>query len=91
MKHTIFVDSRKEIDDFSPTKYFNTVEELSDRAYNRPRKKALVEAMVQGAETDEIRHRRHMKKIKKRRERAYRELNERIEREEKLQSAAQQK
>ena len=89
-KHTIFVDSRKEIDEFNPTKYFDTVEELSGRAYNRPRKKALAEAKVRGTEEDDVRHRRQMKKIKKRRERAYRELNERIEREEKLQSAAQQ-
>ena len=89
-KHTIFVDSREEIDNFSPTKYFDTVEELSGRAYNRPRKKTLADAKVRGTEENEILHRRQMKKIKKRRERVYRELNERIEREEKLQSVAQQ-
>ena len=90
-KHTLFVNSREEIDNFSPTKYFDTVDELSSRAYNRPRKKTLAASKVQGTvEDNEILHRRQMKKLKKRRDRAYRELNERIEREEKLQAVAQQ-
>ena len=46
-KHTIFVDKIEGVDVFSATKYFNTVECLKNRAYNRPSKETLSNAPIQ--------------------------------------------
>lgn len=36
-KHTIFVDSKEEADEFDPAKHFDTAPELVHRTFNRPR------------------------------------------------------
>jgi U3 small nucleolar RNA-associated protein 11 len=46
-KHTIFVDSKEEADNFDPAKHFDTAPELVDRAFNRPRKSKLRAAALQ--------------------------------------------
>ena len=96
-KHTIFFDKDEDIEKFSASEYFDTVEELKNRTYNRPRKATLSKTTVRGGtvksiiesnaeEEDPVLLKRQMKKLKKKRKRAYNELNARIEREEKLQA-----
>jgi len=53
-KHTVFVDSMEEAVQFDPVKYFDTVPELVDRSFNRPRIETLQNEEVQGA-TDTVR------------------------------------
>lgn len=40
-KHTIFVDSKEEAENFEPTKYFDTTEEGLKKASNRPKLEML--------------------------------------------------
>lgn len=40
-KHTIFVATKDEADNFDPAEHFDTAPELVDRAFNRPRKSKL--------------------------------------------------
>lgn len=44
-KHTIFVSNEKDAKDFDAASHFNTVPELLNRSYNRPRKDALVKSV----------------------------------------------
>ncbi len=48
-EHTIFVGSAKEALNFDPEHYFDTVPELAERTFNRPRKRTLNEMVVHGA------------------------------------------
>ncbi len=48
-EHTIFVGSANEALNFDPEQYFDTVPELVDRSFNRPRKGTLNEMAVHGA------------------------------------------
>lgn len=40
-KHTIFVNTKTELDTFNPAKHFDTVPELMNRSFNRPRLETL--------------------------------------------------
>ncbi|CAN0035895.1 unnamed protein product [Ectocarpus sp. 12 AP-2014] len=81
-KHTIFLDSEKEAKEFDVAKHFDTVPELADRAFNRPRKNTLEKAQVTGAT-----NRRQLKKVLKKRDASYSELMQRLERAEKMKKA----
>ena len=41
-KHTIFVDSKEEVDNFDAAAYFDTLPEFVGRTFNRPRRAALL-------------------------------------------------
>ena len=45
-KHTIFVDTKEEADNFDPVQYFDTVPELVDRVYNRPKVSTLKKQLL---------------------------------------------
>ena len=70
-KHTVFVDSTEEVAEFDAAEYFDTPEELADRAYNRLRKKDLEEgAVADGSELGKG----VKKKLRKQKEKKYVEL-----------------
>ena len=48
-KHTIFVENRQEAESFNVADHFETIPELVDRAFNRPRASQLREAARQAA------------------------------------------
>eukprot|EP00750_Incisomonas_marina_P029091 INCI7043.1.p1 GENE.INCI7043.1~~INCI7043.1.p1 ORF type:complete len:185 (+),score=31.72 INCI7043.1:600-1154(+) len=76
-KHTVFVDSAKEVADFSAAEYFDTPEELTDRAYNRVRKETLEKGLVEdGTELGKG----VKKKLAKAKEKAYVEMYDRQQR-----------
>lgn len=55
-KHTVFVNSKKEAEDFDVTEHFDTLPELAGRTYNRLRKedvKALAKARFSKYDADE--------------------------------------
>ncbi|CAM9538676.1 unnamed protein product [Ascophyllum nodosum] len=81
-KHTVFFDTEEEAKRFDVAEHFNTVPELADRSFNRPRKSTLETAQVLGATT-----RREMKKVLKKRDASYSELVQRLERAEKIKKA----
>jgi U3 small nucleolar RNA-associated protein 11 len=81
-KHTIFVDNEKEVKNFNVAKHFDTVPELADRAFNRPR----ISDLQKHAETNIV-NPKLMKKVLKKRERSYKLLEETTKRAEKLDSA----
>jgi len=77
--HTIFVESKEEAENFDPIKYFNTIPEGLNRAYNRPRKEIL--------ETEDIFvNEARVTKVEKEKKKTYDELISRIEREKNLQT-----
>ncbi|KAL6488801.1 hypothetical protein MHYP_G00025420 [Metynnis hypsauchen] len=78
-KHTFFVDTKKEVEDFDLATHLNTVPELVDRAYNRPTLDTLVKKSVQGAVAP-----RKIKRLAKKRRLQYDELCQRIDREKKM-------
>ena len=78
-KHTIFVDSVDEAKDFKPEVYFDTVPELAERAFNRPRIETLRTTEVIGPKG-----KKELTKVRQLRENSYRELSERIDREGKI-------
>lgn len=45
-RHTVFVDSKKEAENFDVVEHFNTVPELASRSFNRPRKDTLMNAAL---------------------------------------------
>eukprot|EP01135_Chromosphaera_perkinsii_P010071 Nk52_evm7s2010 gene=Nk52_evmTU7s2010 len=75
--HTIFVDSKKKAKTFNAAEHFDTVPELINQKYNRPR----VSQLEEGALTNVELSKRALYKLKKRREKAYHELASRINRE----------
>ncbi|CAM9573672.1 unnamed protein product [Laminaria digitata] len=81
-KHTVFFDSEKEAKQFNVAEHFDTVPELADRAFNRPRKATLETAQVTGAT-----NRKELKKVLKKRDASYSELVQRLERAEKMKKA----
>ncbi|CAL8288413.1 unnamed protein product [Merluccius merluccius] len=78
-KHTFFVDSKKEVQEFDLAERLNTVPELVGRVYNRPTLDTLKTKRIQGA-TDT----RTIKKLARQRGHQYTILTQRIERERKL-------
>lgn len=84
-KHIVFVDSETDARKFSPVKHLDTLPELVNRKFNRPRISTLREQAIIAPETG-----RDLKDIKKERERTFRELASRMKREEELARAEQE-
>ncbi|KAI9263810.1 small-subunit processome [Helicostylum pulchrum] len=84
-KHIVFVDSETDARTFSPVKHLDTLPELVNRKFNRPRISTLREQAIIAPETG-----RDLKDIKKERERTFRELASRMKREEELARAEQE-
>lgn len=49
-KHTIFVESQNDADEFNVAEHFDTAPELAGRAFNRPRLETLQKEALKGAE-----------------------------------------
>ena len=88
-KHTIFVESKTDADEFDVAEHFNTVPELAGRAFNRPRlemleKEAFESAAVEGEELElekqAKKERRMAKKAAKAKASAYKEMEARTKR-----------
>lgn len=94
-KHTIFVQSKDEAEKFNVADHFDTLPEFTGRAFNRPRKEALLKEALRssgyGSEDDEHATdtnqarpskmaKRSAKKVAKARASAYRELEDRSRR-----------
>uniref|UniRef100_A0A4W4EUE4 U3 small nucleolar RNA-associated protein 11 n=2 Tax=Electrophorus electricus TaxID=8005 RepID=A0A4W4EUE4_ELEEL len=78
-KHTFFVDTKKEVEEFDLITHLNTVPELVDRAYNRPTLDTLVNKSILGAVEPKT-----VQKLAKQRKLQYDELSQRIDREKKM-------
>lgn len=78
-QHTFFVDSKREVQDFSLAERLNTVPELVGRAYNRPTLETLKTKFIKGP-TDE----HSLQKLARQRCHQYTILTQRIVRERKL-------
>jgi len=82
-KHTIFLDTREEAENFKPEEYFDTDKDLVGRAWNRPRVSQLEgNGMNQDEWVDEDDS--VSLKAKRSREKKYKELEARMKREEEL-------
>jgi U3 small nucleolar RNA-associated protein 11 len=91
-KHTIFVSSKEDVENFDIVKHFDTVPELVDRAFNRPRISTLVQnAVNQTTSATNVKTKEQLrkefkeqskiiKKATKERNASYRELQERKKR-----------
>mmetsp|Transcript_13303 Transcript_13303/g.18770 ORF Transcript_13303/g.18770 Transcript_13303/m.18770 type:complete len:201 (+) Transcript_13303:54-656(+) len=71
-KHTIFLETQKDKNDFDVAKHFGTVPELAERCFNRPRIKTL----QQNSELGNI-SKSDLKKVEKYTRSSYKELKER--------------
>lgn len=78
-KHTLFVDSVEDIDDFTPASHFNTTEEMASQKFNRLSLEDMKNKKVLGV-TDP----RTLKKMKQTREAQYRKLERKIDKKEKM-------
>jgi len=77
--HTIFVDSKEEVEEFDPVEYFNTIPEAVERSYNRPKLETL--------KTEELFvNKAKLKKVEIERNKNYTELLSRMDREKNMQS-----
>ncbi|OZJ04595.1 hypothetical protein BZG36_02783 [Bifiguratus adelaidae] len=74
-KHTLFVDSEKEMRTFDPAKHFDTLPELVGRTFNRPRRETLRQAAFQPRDEEEI------KAVERAHDQRFREVLSREERE----------
>ncbi|CAB4495041.1 U3 small nucleolar RNA-associated protein 11 [Rhizophagus irregularis] len=83
-QHIIFVDTLKEVKTFDPAKYFNTLPELVNRKFNRPRIETLQNEVIM-APDDEI----ELLKLHKNRLEKHQELSSRIRRQEELRKVEQ--
>jgi U3 small nucleolar RNA-associated protein 11 len=102
-KHTVFVESQNDADNFDVAKHFDTVPELAGRAFNRPRvetlEKKILETTAVNKNGDEIHltekelaqqakiAKRTAKKVAKARASSYRELEARQKRVEAMATA----
>ena len=78
-KHTIFVDTKEEVDEFEPSEFFDTAPELVSNKSNRPTRSQLKDTdLTQGIRPKEI------TAAKKQMKASYRELAQRMNRSEKL-------
>ncbi|XP_036395264.1 probable U3 small nucleolar RNA-associated protein 11 [Megalops cyprinoides] len=78
-KHTFFVDTKKEVDEFDLSTHLNTAPELVDRVYNRPTLETLERCGIQGSTDDST-----LQKLARQRKHQYKMLSQRIEREKKM-------
>ncbi|RCI02767.1 UTP11-like, U3 small nucleolar ribonucleoprotein [Rhizopus stolonifer] len=84
-KHIVFVDSEKEAKEFSPVKHLDTLPELVNRKFNRPRMDTLKKSDILATHSG-----KELKEIKKEREMKFKELASRMKREEEMQRAEQE-
>ncbi|CAO3699189.1 unnamed protein product [Rhizopus stolonifer] len=84
-KHIVFVDSEKEAKEFSPVKHLDTLPELVNRKFNRPRMDTLRKSDILATHSG-----KELKEIKKEREMKFKELASRMKREEEMQRAEQE-
>eukprot|EP01117_Protostelium_nocturnum_P010721 TRINITY_DN3858_c0_g1_i5.p1 TRINITY_DN3858_c0_g1~~TRINITY_DN3858_c0_g1_i5.p1 ORF type:complete len:262 (+),score=103.86 TRINITY_DN3858_c0_g1_i5:92-877(+) len=75
-KHTVFVDSEKELKEFDPVEHFQTVPEAVNRTFNRPKKEQLERGEIFISDVG-----KRGKKVEKEREKKYKELLQRMDRE----------
>ncbi|XP_022529429.2 probable U3 small nucleolar RNA-associated protein 11 [Astyanax mexicanus] len=78
-KHTFFVDTKKEVDDFDLATHLNTAPELVERTYNRPTLDTLANKSIMGAVDPKT-----VKRLAKQRKSQYELLSQRIDREKKM-------
>lgn len=78
-KHTVFVDTDKEVKDFDAAKHFGTHPSLVNRRFNRSSLESLKKLELRGNLNEE-----DLKKVSKEKEQRYRELVKRIQREKDL-------
>ncbi|CAI2174455.1 14636_t:CDS:2 [Funneliformis geosporum] len=78
-QHIIFVDTPKEAKTFDPAKHFNTLPELVNRKFNRPRIETLQNEIIMFPEDETELIRLHKQKLIK-----YKELSARMQRQEEL-------
>ncbi|XP_030638461.1 putative U3 small nucleolar RNA-associated protein 11 [Chanos chanos] len=78
-KHTFFVDTKKDVEEFDLAKHLNTVPELVDRTFNRPTLETLEKKSVQGVVDP-----KSLQKLAKQRKAQYEILSQRIDREKKM-------
>ncbi|XP_061193352.1 probable U3 small nucleolar RNA-associated protein 11 [Saccostrea echinata] len=78
-KHTVFVDTDKEVKEFDAAKYFGTHPSLVNRRYNRPTLDSLKKMEIRGNLNEE-----DLKAVSKQKQQRYQELVKRIEREKEL-------
>ncbi|CAG8505086.1 7800_t:CDS:2 [Dentiscutata heterogama] len=83
-QHIIFFDSKKEAKKFNPTKYFDTLPELINRKFNRPRIKTLESDSIMIPDDEELQI-LHKNKLLK-----YQDLKARIKRQNQLEKAEQE-
>ncbi|XP_033740751.1 LOW QUALITY PROTEIN: probable U3 small nucleolar RNA-associated protein 11 [Pecten maximus] len=83
-KHTIFVDTEKDVKKFDAAKHFDTHPSLLGRAYNRPTTQMLQTGQIP-APADQT----ELEELAKEQEKKYKELTKRIEREKELRIIAQ--
>ncbi|KAF7727494.1 UTP11-like, U3 small nucleolar ribonucleoprotein [Apophysomyces ossiformis] len=77
--HIVFVDSETEAKSFDPVKHLDTLPELVNRKFNRPRVDTLRNATIAAPDDN-----RSLKELKREREMKYKELASRAKREEEL-------
>lgn len=82
-KHTIFVDSKKEVLKFDAAKHFQTHPSLLSRQYNRPTLESLRRGDFKGVDEEAL------QVVSKKKKEKYQELKKRIEREKQLAIIAQ--
>ena len=73
--HTVFGEDPKELKNWNPATYFDTLPELVNRKYNRLSEKQLKDQAFSGSLSDE----KQLAKMKERRENRYKELEENLE------------
>jgi U3 small nucleolar RNA-associated protein 11 len=79
-KHTFYVDSRSDVEQFDLASHLHTAPELIDRTFNRPRVEQLAHAVIVGAKTEEEREEAERARMAK-----YTELAARLSREDRIQ------
>ena len=83
-QHLVYVDSKKEAAEFDPVKYFNTLPEFIERAYNRPTLEQLASPDLIVGSRGSMPTRKELKHIEHKRTLNYAELKARKERAKKL-------
>lgn len=78
-KHTFFLNTKKEVEEFDLAKHLNTDPALVDRVYNRPTIETLQKETIKGATGPEV-----LKELAIQRKHQYTVLKQRIEREKKM-------
>ncbi|KAI8991043.1 small-subunit processome [Mycotypha africana] len=83
--HIVFVDTDEEARQFNPANHLDTLPELVNRKFNRPRIETLKQIAIDNPHSG-----KELKELKKERERLYKELVSRMKREKELSRAEQE-